>query len=116
MSLDRLNYHHLHYFWAVAKDGNLSRTARSLRVSQSALSAQIKQLEAQLGEALFAREGRGLVLTEAGRIAKRAGVGELLLTHIPPWTCREEVIAEAKAEFDGPVHAVVPGETIDIAR
>ncbi|MCB9600329.1 MAG: LysR family transcriptional regulator [Sandaracinus sp.] len=71
MSLDRLNYHHLHYFWAVATDGNLSRTARALHVSQSALSAQIKQLEAQLGEALFTREGRGLVLTEAGRIALR---------------------------------------------
>ncbi len=52
--------------------------------------------------------------TEAGQIAQRAGVGELLLTHIPPWTCREDVIAEAKAEFDGPVRAVVPGEVIDI--
>ncbi len=56
MSLERLNYHHLRYFWAVAKDGNLTRTARALRVSQSALSAQIRQLEAQLGEAL-ARAG-----------------------------------------------------------
>lgn len=54
--------------------------------------------------------------TEAGRIAKRAGVGKLLLTHIPPWTSREDVISEAKAEFDGPVHAVVAGEAIDIHR
>ncbi len=52
--------------------------------------------------------------TEAGQIAARAGVGELLLTHIPPWTSREEVIAEAKAEFAGPVHAVEPGETVDL--
>lgn len=52
--------------------------------------------------------------TEAGRIARQAGVGELLLTHIPPWTSREDVISEAKAEFDGPVHAVVSGENIDI--
>ncbi len=51
---------------------------------------------------------------EAGRIAKRAGVGQLLLTHIPPWTSREDVIDEARAEFDGPVRAVVPGECIDI--
>lgn len=51
---------------------------------------------------------------EAGRIAKRAGVRQLLLTHIPPWTSREDVISEAKAEFDGPVHAVVAGEAIDI--
>ncbi len=54
--------------------------------------------------------------TEAGRIAARAGVAELLLTHIPPWTSREDVISEAKAEFNGPVHAVVPGEAIEIAR
>jgi ribonuclease BN (tRNA processing enzyme) len=53
---------------------------------------------------------------EAGRVAQRAGVGELLLTHIPPWTSREAVISEAKAEFDGPVHAVVAGETIELQR
>lgn len=69
MTVDRLNFHHLHYFWAVAKDGHLTRTAARLRVSQSALSAQIRQLEAQLGEPLFRREGRRLVLTEAGRMA-----------------------------------------------
>ena len=49
-------------------------------------------------------------------ILTRAGVGELLLTHIPPWTSREDVISEAKAEFDGPVHAVVCGETFDVTR
>jgi LysR family transcriptional activator of nhaA len=65
----RLNYHHLHYFWAVAKDGNLTRTAAHLHVSQSALSSQIKSLEDDLGQPLFLREGRGLQLTEAGRLA-----------------------------------------------
>jgi LysR family transcriptional activator of nhaA len=65
----RLNYHHLYYFWAVAKDGNLTRTAAHLHVSQSALSSQIKSLEEDLGQALFLREGRGLQLTEAGRLA-----------------------------------------------
>ena len=65
----RLNYHHLLYFWAVAKEGNLTRAAKSLHVSQSALSVQIRQLEDQLGQALFARDGRILSLTEAGRIA-----------------------------------------------
>lgn len=69
VSPDGLNFHHLHYFWAVAKDGNLTRTAQRLRVAQSALSAQIRQLEGQLGEALFHREGRTLVLTEAGHLA-----------------------------------------------
>ena len=53
---------------------------------------------------------------EAGRVAARAGVGELLLTHIPPWTSREDVISEAKAEFAGPVHAVVAGETFEVRR
>jgi LysR family transcriptional activator of nhaA len=65
----RLNYHHLQYFRAVAHEGNLTRAAQHLRVAQSALSTQIRQLEAQLGQALFARQGRTLVLTEAGRIA-----------------------------------------------
>ena len=52
--------------------------------------------------------------TEAGRVAAEAGVGELLLTHIPPWTSREDVIGEAKAAFDGPVRAVVDGEVIEV--
>ncbi|MGY9047684.1 LysR family transcriptional regulator [Puniceibacterium antarcticum] len=63
-----LNYHHLRYFWAVAHDGNLTRTAQRLNLSQSALSVQIKQLEERLGHALFERRGRQLLLTEAGRI------------------------------------------------
>lgn len=68
MNIDQLNFHHLRYFWAVAREGNLTRTAHRLRVAQSALSSQIQQLESQLGEALFRREGRRLVLTEAGTI------------------------------------------------
>ena len=67
--MSRLNFHHLHYFWAVAKEGNLTRAASKLHVSQSALSTQIKQLEEQLGQALFARAGRALQLTEAGQLA-----------------------------------------------
>jgi LysR family transcriptional activator of nhaA len=69
MIMARLNYHHLLYFWAVAKEGNLTRAATSLHVSQSALSVQIRQLENELGQSLFTREGRILSLTEAGRIA-----------------------------------------------
>jgi LysR family transcriptional activator of nhaA len=64
-----LNYNHLRYFWAVAHEGNLTRTAERLNVSQSALSTQIQKLEARLGHALFERRGKQLVLTEAGRIA-----------------------------------------------
>ncbi len=64
-----LNYNHLRYFWAVATEGNLTRTADRLNVSQSALSIQIRKLEDQLGHDLFERRGRQLLLTEAGRIA-----------------------------------------------
>lgn len=65
----RLNYHHLSYFWCVAKEGNLTKAAANLHVSQSALSSQIMQLENVMGVALFLREGRKLILTEMGRQA-----------------------------------------------
>lgn len=64
-----MNYKHLRYFRAVAHDGRLTGAAQRLNVSQSALSTQIRQLEAQLGHALFERRGRTLVLTEAGHVA-----------------------------------------------
>ncbi len=64
-----LNLHHLRLFRAVATDRTLTGAARRLRLSQSALSTQIRTLEASLGTELFERRGRGLVLTEAGRIA-----------------------------------------------
>lgn len=67
--MPNLNYHHLHYFWAVAHEGNLTRAAEKLHVSQSAVSVQIQKLEKSLGHDLFDRRGRELVLTEAGRIA-----------------------------------------------
>ncbi|HOV56885.1 MAG TPA: LysR family transcriptional regulator [Rhodanobacteraceae bacterium] len=65
----QLNFHHLNYFRAVARAGSLTGAARQLHISQSALSTQIRQLEDRLGQALFERRGRSLVLTEAGRIA-----------------------------------------------
>lgn len=64
----QLNFRHLEYFWAVAHDGNLTRAAARWRVSQSALSAQIRQLEEGLGAKLFDRVGRRLELSEAGRL------------------------------------------------
>lgn len=63
-----LNFHHLYYFWVVAKEGHLTRAAQQLHVSQSALSSQIRQLEAQLNHALFNRDGRALRLTETGHL------------------------------------------------
>ncbi|SFR61834.1 transcriptional regulator, LysR family [Marinobacter daqiaonensis] len=65
--MKRLNYHHLYYFWRVAVTGNLTQVAEALHVSQSALSAQIKQLEHTMDVQLFSRSGRKLVLTDTGR-------------------------------------------------
>lgn len=65
--MDWLNYHHLRYFWTVAKEGSLRAAADKLRVSQPSISAQIGQLEEFLGHPLFRRSGRGMQLTEAGR-------------------------------------------------
>lgn len=64
-----LSYAHLRYFWTVAREGNLTRAARKLRVSQSAVSVQLKKLEHELGQRLFDRKGRGLELTRSGRVA-----------------------------------------------
>lgn len=64
-----LNLHHLRYFWAIAHEGSLTRAAGKLHLSQSALSAQLKKLEEQVGHPLFERLGKRLILTEAGRIA-----------------------------------------------
>lgn len=64
-----LNYHHLRYFRAIAKEGSLTRAAVQLHISQSALSMQLRELETSLGQPLFHRRNKSLVLTEAGRIA-----------------------------------------------
>ncbi len=68
INLEQLNFHHLFYFWRVAKLGHLTRAAVELHTSQSAVSAQIRQLEDRLGEILFAREGRRLILTDTGQL------------------------------------------------
>lgn len=86
MQPEPLNYHHLRYFWAVVKEGSIARAAETLRISQPTISAQIKLLEQSLGERLFQRQGRTLVLTDVGRIVERYAAeiftagGELLET------------------------------------
>ncbi len=67
--METLNFHHLRYFWAVAREGTLRAAAEKLNVSQPSVSAQINQIEDSLGVALFQQVGRGLVLTDAGRMA-----------------------------------------------
>ncbi len=64
-----LNYHHLRYFKSIAQDGNLTRAAKNLHISPSALSIQLGQFEESLGIELFERRHKRLILTEAGRLA-----------------------------------------------
>lgn len=61
------NYHHLYYFYTVAKLGSVTRAAQELRIGQPALSAQVRQFESYLNTRLLMREGRGVRLTEEGR-------------------------------------------------
>jgi LysR family transcriptional activator of nhaA len=65
--MEFLNYHHLRYFWTVAKEGGLTRAAAKLHVSQPTISAQIQALEGMLGEKLFRRAGRNLAITDVGQ-------------------------------------------------
>jgi LysR family transcriptional regulator, transcriptional activator of nhaA len=66
--MEWLNYHHLLYFWSVAKHGTVAKACEELRLAQPTISMQIRLLEDTLGEKLFVRSGRYLVLTEMGRV------------------------------------------------
>jgi LysR family transcriptional activator of nhaA len=63
-----LNYHHLRYFWTVARKGGVRKAADELHVSQPSISAQLRLLEESLGQKLFRRSGRNLVFTETGQL------------------------------------------------
>lgn len=69
--MEWLNYHHLFYFWVVAREGSIAGATKKLHLTQPTISAQLRLLEGAMGERLFAKAGRGLVLTEAGRVALR---------------------------------------------
>jgi LysR family transcriptional activator of nhaA len=66
--MEWLNYHHLLYFWTVAKEGSIARACEKLRLAQPTISGQLRQLEETLGEKLFTKQGRGLVMTEVGQV------------------------------------------------
>jgi LysR family transcriptional activator of nhaA len=66
--MDWLNYHHLLYFWTIAREGSIAGAAKRLRLSPPTVSEQLGTLEESLGTTLFERTGRGLVLTEAGAV------------------------------------------------
>jgi LysR family transcriptional activator of nhaA len=69
--MEWLNYHHLLYFWLVAREGGLGPASNQLRLAQSTVSAQVRALEEALGEKLFTRSGRRLVMTERGNVVYR---------------------------------------------
>lgn len=69
--MDRLNYHHLRYFWAVAREGSIAAACRRLHVTQPTVSGQLRELENALEQKLLERSGRGLALTERGRLVFR---------------------------------------------
>lgn len=66
--MEWLNYHHLLYFWMVARRGSIARACEDLRLAQPTVSAQIRALEESFGEKLLVRAGRRLVMTESGRL------------------------------------------------
>lgn len=64
-----MNFKHLNYFWQVARTGSIARASEQLHLTPQTLSGQIGRLEESLGTPLFAKSGRNLELTEAGRLA-----------------------------------------------
>ena len=69
--MEWINYHHLLYFWLVAREGGLVAAGKVLHLSHPTLSAQVHSLEHQLGEKLFTKVGRKLALTDAGKVVFR---------------------------------------------
>jgi LysR family transcriptional activator of nhaA len=69
--MEWLNYHHLLYFWAVAKERSIARACEKLRLAQPTISGQLRLLEESLGEKLFTKAGRGLALTDVGQVVYR---------------------------------------------
>ena len=69
--MDWLNYHHLLYFWTVAREGSIARACQRLHLTQPTVSGQIRLLEKAVKAKLFERSGRGLALTDTGRLVYR---------------------------------------------
>ena len=63
-----INYKHLHYFYVVAREGSIAKASELLHLTPQTISGQLSVLEENLGESLLSRAGRGLILTETGRL------------------------------------------------
>jgi DNA-binding transcriptional LysR family regulator len=82
--MEWLNYHHLLYFWTVARKGSIARACEGLCLAQPTISRQLRALEENLGEKLFALQGRNLVLTEVGQARL--------------WLCRRDILPWKRAQ------------------
>jgi LysR family transcriptional activator of nhaA len=71
LPVEMLNHHHLYHFWAVVREGGVTRASEKLHVSQPTISGQLRELEEALGEKLLTRSGRTVVLTDVGRTVYR---------------------------------------------
>lgn len=91
--MEWLNFHHLRYFWTVAREGSVARAAARLHVSQPAISEQIGELERALGQPLFRREGRRKVLTDVGQMVLGYADGI--------FTLGEELLSSVRARGTG---------------
>jgi LysR family transcriptional activator of nhaA len=67
--MEWLNYHHLLYFWTVAREGTIAKASEILLLAHPTISEQVRSLEESLGVKLFQKQGRNLILTDAGRVA-----------------------------------------------
>lgn len=105
--MDWLNYHHLHYFWAVVREGGLVAAGKKLRVSHPTLSAQVHALEDALGEKLLVKSGRRLVLTEMGKVVHRYADEIFSLGRELVDVVQERVVGQ-RVRFDVGVVDVVP--------
>ena len=68
---ETMNYKHLHYFWMVAREGSIAKASQKLHITPQTISGQLSLLEERIGSALFAKAGRGLVLTDTGSVVLR---------------------------------------------
>ncbi len=96
VDMERVNYHHLRVFWTAAREGGVTRASEKLHVSQPTVTTQIRALEQALGQKLFARSGRRLVLTDSGRSAYRyadeiVGLGQELVDRMKGGAAGREV-------------------------
>ncbi len=106
--MNNLNFRHLFYFWRVAKEGHLTRAASRLHIAQSALSAQIRQLETHLGRPLFERSGRTLQLTEFGAVVLDYADGIFALG--------QELMATVRGGAGQPVQQLRVGAVATLSR